>query len=82
MTYFPISMARANGYLRWAGKLWRSFPTRTSERYERRRLNEALRDLSAAQLRDIGFVRDDAGSSGNSTGTEDPRERTTIIQMT
>ncbi|NDW45275.1 hypothetical protein [Ruegeria sp. PrR005] len=59
MTDYPISATRTGGYLSIAGKLWRDFQTNRKALVERRKRNEALRELNSAELRDIGYVKDE-----------------------
>ena len=58
MTDYPTSTTLTDAYLPIAGKLWRAFQANRHARAERHKRNEALRELNSAQLRDIGYIRD------------------------
>ena len=53
-----ISSVQTISYQSWAVTLWRNFRVWRADRAGRLRRKEALRELNAAQLRDIGFVSD------------------------
>jgi len=59
MTDCSTSTTSTDGYLFVAGKLWRAFQATRQERALRQKQGEALRDLNSAQLRDIGYIRDE-----------------------
>lgn len=83
MTDNPMSTSPTDGRFFNVSKLWRAFQANLKENAERRKLGEALRDLNSAQLRDIGFVRDetlDADNSGNTSSRSIDRAK--IIDMT
>ncbi len=83
MTDIPNSSAQTRSGLFWVSRLWRSLQARHAERTLHRKLNEALCELNAPQLRDIGFDRGEFTNTGNyKTSSEHPRDRATIIEMT
>ncbi|WP_424832992.1 hypothetical protein [Ruegeria sp.] len=83
MVDYPTSPASADGYRFIAGKLWRTFQAYREERVKRQKLDEALRELNSAHLRDIGYIREGVLDAGNSQSeSKQPGSRIEIFDMT